>query len=87
MVHGLRAPVRGRSPHGERGLKCVLDDVAGEWLAGRSPHGERGLKFDKGVRGNGSGSRSPHGERGLKCGLQRQPQEDVTVALLMESVD
>ena len=33
-----------RSPHGERGLKCV-------WLAGimagnrRSPHGERGLKL------------------------------------------
>ena len=33
----------GRSPHGERGLKCahgVRDDLG----YGRSPHGERGLK-------------------------------------------
>ena len=36
-----------RSPHGERGLKCVgkiLDGI----LSGRSPHGERGLKCHSG---------------------------------------
>ena len=34
----------GRSPHGERGLKCGSVGRAGE-DAGRSPHGERGLKL------------------------------------------
>ena len=56
---------KGRSPHGERGLKswALMRPLPG---CSRSPHGERGLKsrftqprIDK-VR------RSPHGERGLK---------------------
>ena len=58
--------VGGRSPHGERGLKYVVDDAAPA-CPGRSPHGERGLKFDvEGAREAALGGRSPHGERGLK---------------------
>ena len=33
----------GRSPHGERGLKCRLPALHGRGRR-RSPHGERGLK-------------------------------------------
>ena len=33
----------GRSPHGERGLKCRTD-VEQHRKESRSPHGERGLK-------------------------------------------
>ena len=38
----------GRSPHGERGLKCHGMMIADNILR-RSPHGERGLKFVGGV--------------------------------------
>ena len=34
----------GRSPHGERGLKCVKSPPLSMSAASRSPHGERGLK-------------------------------------------
>ena len=34
----------GRSPHGERGLKCVSSLIHEKSFKGRSPHGERGLK-------------------------------------------
>ena len=34
----------GRSPCGERGLKCAVDGSVGD-LRGRSPCGERGLKW------------------------------------------
>ena len=34
----------GRSPYGERGLKCAIRGVA-FCLRSRSPYGERGLKF------------------------------------------
>ena len=34
-----------RSPHGERGLKCLYQGAGGLGLGGRSPHGERGLKY------------------------------------------
>ena len=34
----------GRSPHGERGLKCLNDQLE-EAMLRRSPHGERGLKY------------------------------------------
>ena len=36
--------IQGRSPHGERGLKC-LAVVTQMYYEGRSPHGERGLKL------------------------------------------
>ena len=36
--------VDSRSPHGERGLKCVWVAGLSEIWWGRSPHGERGLK-------------------------------------------
>ena len=35
----------GRSPHGERGLKCGLARTVLMPTRSRSPHGERGLKF------------------------------------------
>ena len=55
--------------------------------AGRSPHGERGLKYRLDFLVELRGSRSPHGERGLKLfGVQCTPDE-LSVALLMESVD
>mgnify|MGYP006887194793 CR=1 FL=1 len=34
---------KGRSPHGERGLKCIRE-INRQVICGRSPHGERGLK-------------------------------------------
>ena len=34
-----------RSPHGERGLKCVSSLIHEKSFKGRSPHGERGLKY------------------------------------------
>ena len=55
----------GRSPHGERGLKCSL--AVWPYLDNRrSPHGERGLKYRTGGVCGADGRRSPHGERGLK---------------------
>ena len=47
---GRRLAERGRSPHGERGLKCE-PDPARLCQDRRSPHGERGLKLAKGVAG------------------------------------
>ena len=41
-----RAVTPGRSPHGERGLKCFDEVILASGLAGRSPHGERGLKYE-----------------------------------------
>ena len=40
---GVTGDPVGRSPHGERGLKCWVFSQA-EAERGRSPHGERGLK-------------------------------------------
>ena len=59
--------ISGRSPHGERGLKCIFMRVRRIKKLGRSPHGERGLKSStaKAERQDIQG-RSPHGERGLK---------------------
>ena len=56
----------GRSPHGERGLKCFGLGLGDVLIDGRSPHGERGLKFPMGDGRRGDPGRSPHGERGLK---------------------
>ena len=47
----------GRSPHGERGLKCLQYRLIPP-LPGRSPHGERGLKLPDGGRRSGSARRS-----------------------------
>ena len=53
----------------------------------RSPHGERGLKSICIGTSDELSGRSPHGERGLKLfGVQCTPDE-LSVALLMESVD
>ena len=57
---------KGRSPHGERGLKYHREHRARIQQAGRSPHGERGLKYRLDFLVELRGSRSPHGERGLK---------------------
>ena len=62
----------GRSPHGERGLKCT-GSVSGKIEISRSPHGERGLKCTGSVSGKIEISRSPHGERGLKFVVARIP--------------
>ena len=67
-MHGLTS----RSPHGERGLKCVVG-VKCRGLNGRSPHGERGLKFGVWLESYAFiACRSPHGERGLKYERGRQ---------------
>ena len=84
VKNALNGVVR-RSPHGERGLKCVLASRLVR-LPGRSPHGERGLKFKQAILENLPVSRSPHGERGLKC-HHRHATAAHRVALLMESVD
>ena len=55
----------GRSPHGERGLKCLVAIITVRRLC-RSPHGERGLKCHHGGDVDAGSRRSPHGERGLK---------------------
>ena len=75
----------GRSPHGERGLKCV-PQVHLAVVQGRSPHGERGLKFGELGRVAVAERRSPHGERGLKFRHGEALVRDL-VALLTESVD
>ena len=55
-----------RSPHGERGLKCVIYQEQEALFLRRSPHGERGLKFVIYGQSIIHSCRSPHGERGLK---------------------
>ena len=76
----------GRSPHGERGLKCQHD-----WglmcRRGRSPHGERGLKCAESSVISQFQGRSPHGERGLKSWKIFLWACGAVVALPMESVD
>ncbi len=60
------AEAESRSPHGERGLKFVAEQIM-QAVRGRSPHGERGLKSIRYLCCSViSQSRSPHGERGLK---------------------
>ena len=70
-----------------RQLACVSKSGQKCPAALRSPHGERGLKYRLDFLVELRGSRSPHGERGLKLfGVQCTPDE-LSVALLMESVD
>ena len=40
-------PTARRSPHGERGLKYILNHFVYPYYLCRSPHGERGLKYIK----------------------------------------
>ena len=76
-----------RSPHGERGLKCVFGVLIFA-ARRRSPHGERGLKCVSGNRvQEWRACRSPHGERGLKLSGHLKLRVVTVVALLMESVD
>ena len=64
-VNNGSALALGRSPHGERGLKCVCG-VPVRHDVSRSPHGERGLKYIGKDDSYIAPGRSPHGERGLK---------------------
>ena len=72
-VHKIEMGHKGRSPHGERGLKYRLQSQSVPQDS-RSPHGERGLKSALIIRFLVIFSRSPHGERGLKsllpCGVK-----------------
>ena len=54
------AAMPGRSPHGERGLKCAPS--AGMWTyrSSRSPHGERGLKSKKVAESTWTNEVAPH---------------------------
>ena len=62
----VRPPRGGRSPCGERGLKCPCG-ITIPLFSGRSPCGERGLKFQMSTDMAGlAAGRSPCGERGLK---------------------
>ena len=77
---------RGRSPHGERGLKSIAVLFAGVFIR-RSPHGERGLKSILWhLHYHGCG-RSPHGERGLKFAFLENALYSELVAPLTGSVD
>ena len=76
-----------RSPHGERGLKCLAHVGGFEEPASLSSWRAWIEIFvcDRGRACRGHG-RSPHGERGLKFTGVRVLDVD-EVALLMESVD
>ena len=77
----------GRSPHGERGLKChICVKTARIWMC-RSPHGERGLKSGQyAIPRRGGQSLSS-----WRAWIEIQPWQSnlccFQVALLMESVD
>ena len=65
-ILGCEVHSRGRTPHGVRGLKLLVDDGRGVQVHGRTPHGVRGLKSLLPARFPGQTSRTPHGVRGLK---------------------
>ena len=74
-----RAASHGRSPHGERGLKCRVQRLlhrAKQSLPSRGAWIEIGVRLSCPVQGD---RRSPHGERGLKlpaprpCIIRRRP--------------
>ena len=64
------AALSGRSPCGERGLKCGCRSDMQSWLPCRSPCGERGLKSPRLRPPLRQKRRSPCGERGLKYDKQ-----------------
>ena len=47
LARALNTTVEGRSPCGERGLKCLQSAIAGCPHFRRSPCGERGLKYGR----------------------------------------
>ena len=65
-LKGLTCATLGRSPCGERGLKCLVGVLALRTDARRSPCGERGLKCPENGGRPDEPCRSPCGERGLK---------------------
>ena len=78
---------KGRSPHGERGLKCQYNRAEAFLLWSLSSRRawieiDEQLAFITTCPG-----RSPHGERGLKSERSSLSSQHWTVALLTESVD
>ena len=69
-----RERLKGRSPHGERGLK-YLESLSMLVVPRRSPHGERGLKYLESLSMLVVPRRSPHGERGLKYQFDKRHHE------------
>ena len=79
--------ILGRSPHGERGLKCFtppLSILSYTSLSSRRAWIEISSASPATKK---SSSRSPHGERGLKYQLNNYHLQTAKVALLTESVD
>ena len=77
----------GRSPYGERGLKC--NEASPEYQRRMSLSLRRAwIEITPSVQGGRYGqSRSPYGERGLKCQDRSAGYRRCQVALLTESVD
>ena len=80
--------VKGRSPHGGRGLKLnSLYNRIGRVLS-RSPHGGRGLKCSFLPANGDQIGRSPHGGRGLKSTIKSDLiEQNNLVAPRMGGVD
>ena len=78
----------GRSPHGERGLKCQTCTSSRRGNRRRSPHGERGLKYyaQRKLR-SGSGESLSSWRAWIEIHSNLAKTADRQVALLMESVD
>ena len=75
-----------RSPHGERGLKCIVK-VFDRVLSGRSPHGERGLKLFAVLMIAASAESLSSWRAWIEIGRANHGRLLFLVALLMESVD
>ena len=86
MLPNWSADCTGRSPHGERGLKCHDGELMRRVYTSLSSRRAWIEIFDCAVVSVGSWRRSPHGERGLKYLLGLTTIMD-DVALLTESVD
>ena len=78
--------VKGRTPHGVRGLKFGFHYNVYNLQARRTPHGVRGLKLCKAQTKKVIGRRTPHGVRGLKC-ISLLNLQNLFVAPLMGCVD
>ena len=76
-----------RSPHGERGLKCLVAGGA-EQAAGSLSAWRAWIEIQVNtITRTCVCGRSPHGERGLKYRLTQSHAHVYAVALRMESVD
>ena len=86
VLDDLPTILTGRSPHGERGLKCTVGGKA-NFVPCRSPHGERGLKLD-GRRVDRIGDPSLSSRRAwIEIEWHAEYVSWEHVALLTESVD